>query len=117
MTLEEAEQVARVIATADDGCAVCVKDLVLHLRRVFPGFLWEYVNGQVIVASTDAATVTHIAETVLAVELHEPSPFEFCEICRSTRGWVPVKNQHSGLERCSCFVTYHQRIADSSLKS
>ena len=41
MTLEEAQTVAKICASADGGCGVCVEKLVLQLRDKFPEFGWE----------------------------------------------------------------------------
>ena len=40
MTLEEAQKIADIISTADDGCHSCVSNLAEHLTEEFPGFAW-----------------------------------------------------------------------------
>lgn len=41
MTLDEAKLVAKVCATADGGCSVCVGNLAEKLNIVFPEFVWK----------------------------------------------------------------------------
>lgn len=38
MTLDEAKKVADVIATADEGCAICVDNLCERMTAAFPQF-------------------------------------------------------------------------------
>jgi hypothetical protein len=40
VTLEEAQKVAEICSKADDGCSVCVKQLLDLLVVAFPGFHW-----------------------------------------------------------------------------
>jgi hypothetical protein len=42
MTLEEAEQVARIASTCDGGCSHCIPELVGRLNAAFPAFVFEY---------------------------------------------------------------------------
>lgn len=44
MTLDEAENVARLIGHADHACSNCVRDLVTHANRIFPGFRFSCVG-------------------------------------------------------------------------
>lgn len=45
MTEDEANLIARIIATADNGCSSCVKKLTEALNRAFPGLRWIH-NGR-----------------------------------------------------------------------
>lgn len=40
MSIEEAEKLSIIIATADGGCASCVSSLASELNDHFPGFEW-----------------------------------------------------------------------------
>jgi len=42
MTLEEAEKICKIIETADDGCSLCVKDMVRQFNNGEFGFVWKY---------------------------------------------------------------------------
>lgn len=46
MTLVEAQKVAAIVATADGGCSVCVRDLVEQLNETFKDFTWLYDEDQ-----------------------------------------------------------------------
>jgi hypothetical protein len=54
MTLEEAQQIGKIVATADGGCDGCARDLVKQLNEAFPSFEWEltewYCPGQTVLA-------------------------------------------------------------------
>ena len=41
MTEQEAQQVATVLATADDGCWPCASDLAGEMVKVFPDYDWK----------------------------------------------------------------------------
>ena len=41
MTLNEAKQVAAIISEADNGCSVCVNNLVDLANKTFPKFLFH----------------------------------------------------------------------------
>lgn len=45
VTLEEAQTVAGIAATADGGCAICVAELTDRLQGAFPEFTWS-VDGE-----------------------------------------------------------------------
>lgn len=45
MNLEEAEKIAAIIATTDDGCRDCVNNLCYQMTKQFHGFKWELVEG------------------------------------------------------------------------
>lgn len=42
MTLEEAQAVADIVATADNGCSSCVGSLCRMLAQDFPQFTWTF---------------------------------------------------------------------------
>lgn len=54
MTLEDAQKIAMIVATADGGCPCCVDNLVKQLRPAFPDFRWG-INADA--DSRDAVTV------------------------------------------------------------
>jgi hypothetical protein len=41
MTIEEAQRIAAIVATADNGCSNCVGALADQLKAAFPEFEWE----------------------------------------------------------------------------
>lgn len=42
MTLDEAKRVAEVCATVDNGCVVCVRNMVDELNKEFPEFAFIF---------------------------------------------------------------------------
>lgn len=42
MTLDEAQVVAAIASTADNGCETCVNRLRDQLQDAFPAFIWTY---------------------------------------------------------------------------
>jgi hypothetical protein len=46
MTLEEANIVAQIAATADSGCSVCARDLLERLEKAFPEFEWKLTEEE-----------------------------------------------------------------------
>lgn len=47
MTIEEAEKIARLIGSADNGCASCVGNLVKRFNRLFPQFVMTKTREEV----------------------------------------------------------------------
>lgn len=41
MTLDDAKKVGAIVGTADNGCSVCVDNLIQRLNVTFPQFVWE----------------------------------------------------------------------------
>lgn len=46
MTLDEAQRVGRIVATADGGCPYCACELLGHLAAEFPEFVWSYEDEE-----------------------------------------------------------------------
>ena len=47
MTQDEADKIAAVIRTADNGCPFCIQNLCDRLNRSGLGFVFERTDGQV----------------------------------------------------------------------
>lgn len=41
MTLDEAQEIAAIIMTADSGCPFCATDLAEKMQDSFPAFIWK----------------------------------------------------------------------------
>ncbi|MDP3938242.1 MAG: hypothetical protein Q8R92_08910 [Deltaproteobacteria bacterium] len=54
MTLDEAQKVASIVATADHSCSVCVGNLVDQLNEAFPEFYWAAADETVDVQPAEA---------------------------------------------------------------
>jgi len=41
MTLKEAQKIGLIVGEADNGCEVCVGNLIARLNEAFPKFVWR----------------------------------------------------------------------------
>lgn len=41
MTLRQAKKIGTIVGMADNGCEVCVGNLIHHLNETFPQFVWK----------------------------------------------------------------------------
>ena len=57
MTLQEAQAIAKIIATADGGCGPCVTGLAYLCEEAFPEFTWEIDTNRI----NPIVTVTEIS--------------------------------------------------------
>lgn len=55
----DAQKIAYIIGYADGGCSVCVRELVEHCNRIFPGFIWEYTEETEYLATDYGFKVPH----------------------------------------------------------
>lgn len=53
MNLREAQKIAKIIGSADNGCSVCVNDLVNQLNNSNLGFHFQYTDKTLYIKSND----------------------------------------------------------------
>ena len=82
MTQAEAEKIAAIVGTADDGCSTCVDALVSQLNEAFPQFAWRRAGDVVEVSSGE----WRVGDTI-----HKPTSADVIEGWHCTEAGAPGK--------------------------